>query len=140
MGKSYHVSMDIDDNAVITVLDGDDIIERITEHPKTRKKLNYYDAINLLEYFQNPPSTKSEFFSAFTDLDYEKYYLGKVEIDRDYLAESKSMQGLTQQTKLLKVFISKLDALSDFAFTDDEIETSGVFCKRFSLSFSYKYA
>lgn len=128
----YHLFHDLDYNYSIQFTNDDGTINNIiSENPKTKNKMNREEAIELAESIVNPkdPKTKQEFFSMFSDDDYENYLESIRIVNARYSSEEHY-----QNTKEYKIILTKFDIRPDFEFSDQDITVLRKFCKEFDIS------
>ena len=133
---SYSVFSDLEDNWGIHFFrDGEEFPEEVKEHPKTKARFTREEAYAYAESILNPadPKTKEEFFSKFSDDDFEKYITAKLLIEDRFMSESRASGGLSEKTRREKSVLSKIDILSNFDFTERDIETLKGFCEEFGM-------
>ena len=128
----YDLFHDLEYNFSIQFINDDGTINNIiSENPKTKNKMNREEAIELAESIVNPkdPKTKQEFFSMFSDEDYENYLESIRIVNARYSSEH-----YDSNTKEFKIILTKFDLRPDFEFSDQDIVVLRKFCKEFNIS------
>ena len=129
----YQLFSDLDSNFGVHFMDelSGEIIKEVDSDPITGKKFTRDEAIEYAESIVNPkdPKTKQEFFSMFSDEDYENYLESIRIVNARYSSEH-----YDPNTKEFKIILTKFDLRPDFEFSDQDIIVLRKFCKEFNIS------
>ena len=128
----FQLFSDIDDNFSISLMENDEQIKLIEVHPETGEKMDRPTALELAEKLCNRkvPKTKIEFFEYMQEDDYDRFALAKGLLTQ----EAANVSGMDEDRRAFYTILLKFDMLSNFTFTEREVETLTKFCKIFNLS------
>lgn len=130
----FELFSDIDENFSISLMENGEQVRVIDVHPKTGSKMDRPTALEIAEGICNKkiPTTKAEFFEFMEDDDYEKFVIGKAQVDS--VVKGAGLANASEDFRSFHIFLLKLEMINDFAFKEKEIDTLTKFCKLFELS------
>lgn len=132
----YQLFSDLDFNfGVQFISDDGNMLDMLTEHPKTKKKMTRDEALEVAEQISNPqaPKTKLEFLERMTDEDYGNY-LEAVSVVTGRFNNLDTSDDQYADAKAKKILLTKFELRADFELTEQDTKTLTSLCKEFNIS------
>lgn len=132
----YQLFSDLDFNfGVQFISDDGNMLDMLTEHPKTKKKMTRDEALKVAEQISNPqaPKTKLEFLERMTDEDYGNY-LEAVSVVTGRFNNLDTSDDQYADAKAKKILLTKFELRADFELTEQDAKTLTSLCKEFNIS------
>lgn len=132
----YQLFSDLDFNfGVQFISDDGNMLDMLTEHPKTKKKMTRDEALEVAEQISNPqaPKTKLEFLERMTDEDYGNY-LEAVSVVTGRFNNLDTSDDQYADAKAKKILLTKFELRADFELTEQDAKTLTSLCKEFNIS------